>query len=286
VFSSHPIADFLKHLHVNGIPMDQSIPDIRAYNSRAWDTAVARGSEWTIPVGPEEVAAARHGEWQIILTPTKPVPQRWFPNLAGCDVLCLAGGGGQQGPILAAAGANVTVFDNSPEQLARDRLVAARESLEIRTVEGDMADLSAFPDASFDLIVHPCSNLFVPDVRPVWREAYRVLRCGGALLSGFCNPVLYIFDPQLADEGVLEVRHALPYSDLTSLSPEQLQRYIDDEQALEFGHTLEDQIGGQIDAGFVITGFYEDTWPGMALAEYMPIFMATRALKIQLTNDR
>ena len=81
-------------------------------------------------------------------------------------MLCLASGGGQQGPILAAAGANVTVFDNSPRQLAQDRLVADREGLAIETVLGDMADLSAFPDARFDLIVHPVSNVFVPDVRP------------------------------------------------------------------------------------------------------------------------
>ena len=90
-----------------------------------------------------------------------------------------------QGPILAAAGADVTVFDNSPLMLATDRSVAARDSLQIRTVEGDMADLSQFSDSSFDLIVHPVSNTFVPDVRPVWKEAFRVLRQDGALLSGF-----------------------------------------------------------------------------------------------------
>src|SRR5205085_1973198 len=100
----------------------------------------------------------------------------WFPPVAGLEVLCLASGGGQQGPILAAAGARVTVFDNSPNQLAQDRLVADREGLALETVRGDMADLAAFPDARFDLIVHPCSNMFVPDVRPVWREAFRVLR--------------------------------------------------------------------------------------------------------------
>ena len=80
------------------------------------------------------------------------------------------------------------MFDNSPQQLARDRLVAEREGLEIRTVQGDMRDLSAFADASFDLVFHPVSNLFCPEVRPVWREAYRVLRQGGILLAGFMNP--------------------------------------------------------------------------------------------------
>lgn len=253
--------------------------EIRTYNRQAWDKAVERGSEWTLPVNAPTIAAARQGQWQIILTPTKAVPTAWFPPLAACDLLCLASGGGQQGPILAAAGARVTVFDNSPRQLAQDRLVAKREGLAITTVEGDMADLSCFADGSFDLIVHPCSNLFVPDVRPVWREAYRVLRPGGVIMTGFCNPAMFIFDAKLADEGVLQVKHALPYSDLTSLSDADRQRYLVDQQPLEFGHTLEEQIGGQIAAGFALTGFYEDGWPGVALAEYMPIFIATRATK-------
>ncbi len=254
--------------------------DVRAYNRSAWDKSVERGSEWTIPVSRDVIAAARQGTWQIILTPTKAIPRTWFPaDLSGLCVLCLASGGGQQGPVLAAAGAHVTVFDNSPRQLAQDRLVARREGLDLDTVEGDMADLGVFAADTFDLIVHPCSNMFVPDVRPVWQEAYRVLRAGGALLAGFPNPAQYIFDQQLADDGVLRVRHTLPYADSTSLTAAERQVYLDDLQPLEFGHTLADQIGGQLDAGFVITGFYEDTWPGIALAEYMPIFMATRALK-------
>ena len=150
--------------------------DIRAFNRRAWDKEVKKGNQWTVPVGPEVISAAREGKWEIILTPTKPVPRSWFPeDLSGCEVLCLASGGGQQGPILAVAGANVTVFDNSPNQLAQDRLVAERDNLAITTVEGDMRDLSAFSDESFDLIVHPVSNCFVPEVQPVWDEAFRVL---------------------------------------------------------------------------------------------------------------
>jgi 2-polyprenyl-3-methyl-5-hydroxy-6-metoxy-1,4-benzoquinol methylase len=88
--------------------------DILSYNRRAWDQQAQRGNRWTVRVSSEQVARARSGDWSIVLTPTKPVPLEWFPPLAGLDVLCLACGGGQQGPILAAAGANVTVFDNSP----------------------------------------------------------------------------------------------------------------------------------------------------------------------------
>jgi ubiquinone/menaquinone biosynthesis C-methylase UbiE len=174
----------------------------------------------------------------------------------------------------------VTVFDNSPRQLAQDRLVAAREGLEIATVEGDMRDLSVFPNETFGLIVHPVSNLFVPEIRSVWRECSRVLRTGGVLLAGFMNPAFYIFDRDLMDEqGVLQVRYALPYSDLSSAPPEQLRRYLDQNWPLEFGHTLEDQIGGQLDAGFVLTGFYEDRDPRCALDQYMPVYIATRAVK-------
>ena len=257
--------------------------DIREHNRAAWDKEVERGNKWTVPVNEAMITAAKRGELEILLTPSKPVPRPWFPDLEGLDALCLASGGGQQGPILAAAGAKVTVLDNSPKQLEQDRLVAERHALDITTVEGDMADLSMFSDHCFNLIVHPVSNCFVPDVRPVWVEAFRVLRRGGVLLAGFSNPVIYLFDYDLADRtGVLQVKYALPYSDLTSLNAEERQQYMETETPLEFSHTLEDQIGGQLDAGFLLTGFFEDAYgeeENDLLTNYMPTFIATRSIK-------
>ncbi len=250
---------------------------ILEHNRTAWNNAVDSGGEWTRPVSSEVVEAARRGEWHIVLTPVKHVPRAWFGTLEGARVLGLASGGGQQGPVLAAAGAQVTIFDNSPRQLAQDQFVAERDGLAITTVQGDMADLSAFADESFDLIVHPVSNCFAPDVRPVWKESYRVLAPGGALLAGFNNPTLYIFDEELEDKGILEVRHALPYAD----SPEKQQQRIEQGVPFEFGHLLDDQIGGQIDAGFVIAGFYEDSWHvDRPSSRYFPPFIATRAIKL------
>jgi SAM-dependent methyltransferase len=253
--------------------------NVREYNRTAWNRNVEKGNRWTVPVSAEIIAAARRGEWQVLLTPTKPVPRDWFLPLANLKVLCLASGGGQQAPVLAAAGANVTVLDNSPAQLGQDRLVAHRDGLCFETVEGDMANLSAFADDRFGLVFHPCSNCFTPEVRPVWREAYRVLRPGGVLLAGFVNPALYIFDDTLAERGELLVRHAVPYSDLDSLTEQERQRYLEKDEPLVYGHTLEDQIGGQLDAGFVLTGFFEDRDPTHPLSKFLPAFAATRAIK-------
>ena len=252
---------------------------VRDHNRKAWDRQVDSGNEWTVPASPEVIAAARRGEWQVVLTPSRPVPHDWFGELDGARVLCLASGGGQQGPILAAAGASAVVFDNSPRQLGQDRLVAERDRLDLATVEGDMRDLSAFGDRSFDLVFHPCANLFVPDIRPVWRESFRVLRPGGRLLTGFVNPLQYIFDWERSERGELIVRHAIPYSDLTSLEETERQRWIDAGQPLEFGHTLEDQIAGQLEAGFVLTGFYEDVDPKHVLSRYIASFIATLAVR-------
>jgi SAM-dependent methyltransferase len=253
--------------------------DILTYNRNAWDRQVVKGNRWTLPASPDTIAAARRGDWHLFLTPTRPVPREWFPDLSGLEVLCLASGGGQQGPILAAAGAIVTVFDNSPAQLGQDRLVAEREALQIRTVQGDMADLSAFSDGHFGLIFHPVSNCFVPDVRPVWHEAFRVLKPGGVLLAGFTNPAFYIFDDAAAERGELVVKYAVPYSDVTSLTEEERRRYTDKDEPLAYGHTLDDQIGGQFNAGFVLTGFYEDHNPGHPLSKYLPTSIATRAVR-------
>ena len=251
-----------------------------AYNRLAWDREVENDNEWTRPVSADDIANARSGEWSVVLIGYEPVPRSWFPTkLAGLEVLCLASGGGQQGPVLAAVGANVTALDNSPKQLARDDEVAAREGLAIRTVLGDMRDLSAFPDASFDLVFNPVSNMFCPDLSPVWQESFRVLRPGGLLLAGFMNPDIFVFDvAALEDRNELVVRHRIPFCTLELPDLERLHTYGDG--PIEYSHSLTDQIDGQLAAGFALSHLVEAPLQGGATAQYMPGYFATRAMKV------
>lgn len=256
--------------------------DVAAYNAEAWDRKVGAGDKWTQPVDAAAVAEAREGRWQVVLTPNLPVPAAWFGDLRGKRVLGLASAGGQQGPLFAAAGARVTIFDASPGQLGQDRLVAQREGLQITTVQGDMRDLSAFEDEAFDLIFHPVSNCFCPRIPPVWRECARVLRPGGALLAGFANPLLFQLDPEALEAGEAKLAFDRPYSDVGSLTPEELKRWTDPGEPLVYGHSLQDQIGGQLAAGLHLTDMFEDTTsPGSeeAANRVIAAYFATRAVK-------
>jgi len=75
-------------------------------------------------------------------------------------------------------------------------------------------------------------------------------------------------------------RHALSQG----LAPKSYHRAPDQGTGapLEFSHTLEDQIGGQLDAGLLLTDFFEDGYDkeeNDLLTNYMPTFIATRATK-------
>ena len=255
--------------------------DIVDINRQAWNKESQQGSEWSTPVSANDIAQARAGQWSVILTPLKAVPSAWFGDIKGKQLLGLASGGGQQMPILAAAGAQVTSFDNSDEQLRKDQQLSQQHQLNIAIAQGDMADLSRFADQSFDIIFHPISNCFVADVNPVWQECFRVLKPQGRLLAGFCNPALYLFDHDKAEQNQeLKVEFKLPYSTLNA-GDKHLQATLDKGNPIEFSHSLDCQIGGQIAAGFVIAGFYEDHWSDEAiyLNRYMPTSMATLAIK-------
>lgn len=242
-------------------------------NADTIDQWVQGGWEWGRPILHEVFLQARQGKWGVLLTPTKAVPKSWFPKMAGCRVLGLASGGGQQMPVFAALGARCTVMDYSPRQLDSEKMVALREGYEIQIVRADMTKPFPFEDASFDLIFHPVSNCYIQDVTHVWRECFRVLAPGGMLLSGLDNGMNFALD-----ENTGALAHRLPYNPLDD--PNELERAVRAGEGVQFSHTIEEQIAGQLQAGFLLLDVYGDTNGSGILHEYgIPSFWATCAKK-------
>lgn len=244
--------------------------DLNAITIDRW---VEEGWEWGTPISHEEYIAARGGKWDVLLTPTKFVPHAWFGDLKGKRVLGLASGGGQQMPVFAALGADCTVLDYSERQLASERMVAQREGYEISIIRADMTKRLPFEDDSFDLIFHPVSNCYVEEVCPIFRECFRVLKSGGILLSGLDNGINYITGE---DEKIIV--NTLPFNPLKN--PEHRKLLEDTDCGMQFSHTIEEQIGGQLKAGFILTDLYGDTNGEGYLHEHnIETFIATRAIK-------
>lgn len=156
------------------------LDDIAAFNRERWNALVEAGIEYSRPFLDlnEEAARAEVDRYGFL------------GDVTGKEVLCLASGGGQQSACLAFLGAKVTVFDLSDAQLANDRRAAAHYGFSIRTIQGDMRDLSCFDDDSFDIVWHAYSINFVPDARRVLHEAARVARVGAFYRIQFANPFL------------------------------------------------------------------------------------------------
>ena len=251
--------------------MNENYTDI---NSRTIDKWVEDGWEWGKPIDHETYVKAKSGDWSVLLTPTKPVPKEWFCEMKGAKVLGLASGGGQQMPIFAALGAECSILDYSQKQLESERMVSEREGYAIEIVRADMTKPLPFADESFDLIFHPVSNCYVREVLPIWQECYRVLKKGGILLAGLDNGINFLFEEN--DE--LLVRNSLPYDPISD--PERYNKSIENGDGVQFSHTIEDQINGQLLAGFTLTAVYEDTNGFGKLHEMnIPSFWATRAVK-------
>ena len=250
-------------------------------NAETIDRWIREGWEWGRPITHETYEKAKRGEWNVLLTPTKPVPHEWFGELKGKKVLGLASGGGQQMPVFAALGAICTVLDYSPLQLESERLVAEREGYDIRIVRADMTKRLPFEDGEFDLIFHPVSNCYVQEVKPIWKECFRVLKPGGRLLAGTDHFVNYIVDAE--EERIV---NRLPFDPLRD--PGQMRQLQEDDCGVQFSHTLEEQIGGQLEAGFTLLSLYEDTNGEGRLHELnIPTFLAMYSVKPQrgVQND-
>lgn len=242
-------------------------------NAKVTDTWVENGWEWGQAISREEYEAAKSGRLDVKLTPTKFVPREWFGELRGKAVLGLASGGGQQIPIFAAHGAVCTVLDYSSAQCESERMVARREGYDVTVIQGDMTKRLPFEDETFDLIFHPVSNCYVEEVKPIFKECFRVLKKGGVLLCGLDNGMNFIFD-----DSETSVMYSLPFNPLKD--KQMYEDSVKNDWGIQFSHTMEEQVGGQLEAGLMLTHLYEDTNGSGPLHERnIPSFVATRAVK-------
>lgn len=196
-------------------------------------------------------------------------PEKHMETVQGKRVLCLASGGGQQSAAFALLGAEVTVLDIAEGQLERDQQVAEYYHVTIKTVQGDMRDLSSFAGASFDIVWHPYSLNFVPDARVVFREVARVLSEGGLYYLHCANPFFCGLTPQDWNGSGYNLKY--PYIEGVAIEIEdQPWVYSRSDYAgvpvpppHEYRHTLGTLINALIEEGFVIKHLSEglDMYP-------------------------
>ena len=165
------------------------------------------------------------------------------------------------------------MLDYSKKQCESEKETAEREGYSVNIIRGDMTKPLPFPDETFDIIFHPVSNVYIKEVEPVFKECFRILKKGGALLCGLDNGINF-----MVDDDEERIVNSFPFDPLKN--SEQLKQLADSDCGVQFSHTAEEQIGGQLKAGFVLTDIYEDTNGEGRLHELnIPTFYATRAVK-------
>ncbi|HJN07902.1 MAG TPA: class I SAM-dependent methyltransferase [Pirellulaceae bacterium] len=214
------------------------------HNRRAWDTLVRENQRFTRPAPDED-----------FLDPLRKVDGiGWLGgDIRGQNVLCLASGGGKHGALYAAAGARVTVVDISPAMLELDRRVAEERKLDLQTIEASMDHLPMFADGEFDLVVHPVSTCYVPNVAPVYQEVARVLRDAGLYISQHKQPGSLQADVAPSRRGYELIE---PYFRSEPLPPVIGSQHRE-EGTLEFLHRWDELLGLMCRAGFVIEDLAE-----------------------------
>lgn len=241
-------------------------------NSKIIDTWCEDDWIWGRPISHETYLEALKGRFDVYLTPTKYVPHNWLGDLRGKKILGLASGGGQQLPIFTVLGAECTLLDYSLKQCQSEELVAKREGYKINIIKGDMTKPWPFKDASFDMIFHPVSNCYVKELEGIFEECYRTLKKGGLLLGGYDLEFHYIFDDQD------NIAYTLPFDPLNN--PKQYEDSIKNDWGITFSHTLDEQIGLQLKAGFRIIDLYSDTSGEGILHEHnVNTFIAVKSIK-------
>lgn len=268
-----------------------AVDDVARHNQRMWDRLAHAGIPYTRPQGtpPRDARGKRRFLDELTYGRIEGLA------LEGRRVLSLAGGGGWDAILFAELGAETTLFDLSPRQLRTVRTLAKERGTKLRVVQGDMRDLSAFDAASFDLVYHHHSLVFVPDPATVIREVARVLAPGASYVFSTMHPVTlrmyetwtgtgWTFKQRYFDDRPVPVKDPTwAFDDVRVQAP-----------TLEYGHRLSDLVNACVRAKLVVDGLWE--WsPGDAggapgsdddLESYIPAYIAIRARRLPVPAAR
>jgi len=234
--------------------------------------AIERGNDFTRPwldLDVDALRAYRNGESDVLASPhgglsigNDVVDRIMMSEVDGENVLCLAGGGGQQSAAFSLLGANVTVLDLTPEQLESDQVAARHYGYEVTTIQGDMRDLSEFPESHFARVYQPISTLFVPNLREVYSGVVRVLRPGGLYFADYAVPLLYMAEHKGWDGTGYTLYVTEPYIRGAILeTKEEKLNFSQGASYSEFHHLLSDIVNGLIAEGLKVRGVWENPRP-------------------------
>ena len=223
--------------------------EIGAVNKRHWARMVEEECGFTRPwLNLDRNLLCQYVEGQLDTVPAlllEMYPVSVLEGVEGKEVLCLASGGGQQSAVFGLLGARVTVVDLVEGQLEGDVVAAGHYGYEVTTVCADMRDLSRIGERAFDLVYQAPSMAYVPDVREVYAEVFRVLKPKGMYRVCFTNPATEFVDWNSWDgEGY---RITKPYSERVEQDEEDGVTGL-----VQFRHYMADIFNGLIEEGFSI----------------------------------
>lgn len=268
-----------------------AVDAVAVHNRAMWERLARAGIPYTRPQGtpPRDARGKRRFLDELTYGRIKDIA------LAGKRVLSLAGGGGWDPILFAELGAETTLFDLSPRQLATVRELAKKRGTKIRFVQGDMRDLTRFKAGAFDLVYHHHSLVFVPDPERVIKEVARVLAPGGMYVFSTMHPVtLRMYETWTGSGWGFKQKYfdraPVPFKDATwSFDDVQVEA-----PTLEYGHPVSLLVNACVRAKLVVDGLWE--WspgdeggpPGSddELEQYVPAYIAIRARRLPVADAR
>ncbi|TMC27466.1 MAG: methyltransferase domain-containing protein [Chloroflexi bacterium] len=262
-----------------------AVDSVAEHNQRMWDRLAAAGIPYTRPQGtpPNDARAKRRFLDELTFGRIKDIALR------GMRVLSLAGGGGWDPILFAELGAETTLFDLSPKQLATVRALAKERGTKLRVVQGDMRDLSRFKRSEFDLVYHHHSLVFVPDAARVIKEVARVLAAGGMYVFSTMHPVtLRMYETWTGTGWGFKQRYFESSPVPRKSATWEFGDVRVEAPTLEYAHRFSDLVNACVRAKLVVDGLWE--WspndeggePGSDddLETYLPAYIAIRARRL------